>query len=71
MHPTLGIAFISWDPKLLGDTRIEAVELASEFIRQGTEMTFVGFNHNQRLVTSKTNVVDVIDITVMIVSEVS
>jgi hypothetical protein len=27
-------------------------------------MTFVGFNANQRLVTTKTNVVDVIDITV-------
>ena len=31
---------------------------------EGADVTFVGFNHNQRLVTSKTNVVDVIDITV-------
>jgi hypothetical protein len=30
----------------------------------GTEATFVGFNQMQRLVTSKTNVVDVIDVTV-------
>lgn len=33
-------------------------------LTEGAEVTFVGFNHNQRLVTSKTSVVDVIDITV-------
>ena len=40
LHPTLGIAFISWDPKLLGDTPVQAVRLASDFIRQGRNMIF-------------------------------
>jgi len=35
LHPTLGIAFISWDPKLLGDTQLKSVNLAKDFIRQG------------------------------------
>lgn len=30
----------------------------------GAEVTFVGFNHSQRIVTIKTNIVDVTDITV-------
>jgi pro-apoptotic serine protease NMA111 len=64
LHPTLGVAFISWDPKLLGDTQARSVRLATDFIKQGADVTFVGFSHNQRLVTSKTSVVDVIDITV-------
>ena len=35
LHPTLGIAFISWNPTLLGDTHVQAVRLATDFIRQG------------------------------------
>lgn len=40
LHPTLGVAFISWDPKHLGDTQIKAVNLSSEFIRQGRFLTY-------------------------------
>ena len=35
LHPTLGVAFISWNPKLLGDTQVRSVRLATDFIRQG------------------------------------
>jgi pro-apoptotic serine protease NMA111 len=35
LHPTLGIAFISWDPKLLGETQVRSVKLSTDFIRQG------------------------------------
>ena len=39
LHPTLGIAFISWDPKLLGDTQVKSARLATDFIRQGIDLT--------------------------------
>jgi pro-apoptotic serine protease NMA111 len=40
LHPTLGVAFISWDPKLLGNTQVRAVNLSSEFIRQGRFLNY-------------------------------
>jgi len=40
LHPTLGVAIISWDPKLLGDTKVHSARLATEFIREGIKTMY-------------------------------
>ena len=43
---------------------LDKVDTKRALLTTGADVTFVGFNHNQRLVTNKTSVVDVTDITV-------
>ncbi|CAB72237.1 serine protease, involved in lipid metabolism [Schizosaccharomyces pombe] len=60
LHPTQNLAFIKYDPKLLGDTPIQAAKLKDYYVSQGDPVNFFGFNSKSRVVAAKTSVTDVI-----------
>lgn len=64
LHPTQNIAFISYDPKLLADTPVQAAKLSNEHLSQGSSVYFVGVNHSNRIVGTKTVVTDVTTVTI-------
>ncbi|BFZ62081.1 hypothetical protein YB2330_003160 [Saitoella coloradoensis] len=64
LHPTQNFGFIQYDPKLIGETPVEQAQFSEKEIEQGHTVSFVGFNHNNRIVATKTSVADVTAVTI-------
>lgn len=58
MHPLQNYTIIQYDPSLV-QAPVQTAKLSNEYIKQGAEALFVGFNQNYRIVVSKTNVTDI------------
>ncbi|KAF8458516.1 trypsin-like cysteine/serine peptidase domain-containing protein [Kalaharituber pfeilii] len=58
MHPLQNFAVIQYDTSLV-NAPVKAPILSEEPVRQGSSMTFLGFNHNFRVVMGKTTVTDI------------
>ncbi|KAF2835044.1 Pro-apoptotic serine protease NMA111 [Patellaria atrata CBS 101060] len=58
MHPLQNYVIIQYDPSLV-KAPIKSAKLATEFIKQGDEIIFFGFNQNSRPVLAKTVVTDI------------
>ncbi|CAG8534660.1 5821_t:CDS:10 [Paraglomus occultum] len=59
LHPTHNFAFVSYDPKLIGDTPVKSAVLSDRVLTRGHKVMLVAFNHNHRIVCSDTVVTDV------------
>ena len=64
LHPTHNFAFVSYDPKLIGDTPVKSAVLSDRVLARGHKVTLVAFNHNHRIVCSDTVVTDVTSVTI-------
>ena len=58
MHPLHNYAIVQYDASLV-QAPVKSAKLSSEYISQGTQAIFVGFNQNMRIVSCKTMVTDV------------
>ncbi|KAL1957563.1 hypothetical protein VTO42DRAFT_5790 [Malbranchea cinnamomea] len=58
LHPLQNYAIIQYDARLV-QAPVKAARLSTEYIQQGDQPIFVGFNQNLRIVTAKTMVTDV------------
>ena len=58
MHPLQNYAIVQYDPSLV-QAPVQSARLSSEYIKQGTETFFFGFNHNMRPNVVKTAVTDI------------
>ena len=58
LHPLQNYAIIRYDPSLV-DAPVQSATLSTEFIQQGEDTIFFGFNHNYRPVVAKTSVADI------------
>jgi S1-C subfamily serine protease len=56
LHPEHNIAFVQYDPKLLGDTPVQAVTLADRAVHPGDRLWQVGLDGDQKVVSLETNV---------------
>ena len=59
LHPTHNLAFLSYDPSLLGDTPVESAPLSPIELKQGNKTTLVALNHNHVPVCVDTSVTDI------------
>ncbi|CAG8638994.1 14543_t:CDS:2, partial [Ambispora leptoticha] len=64
LHPTHNFAFVSYDPKLIGETPVKSAVLSQRTLMQGHKVTLVAFNHNHRIVCSETVVTDITSVTI-------
>jgi S1-C subfamily serine protease len=58
MHPLQNYTVIKYDPSLV-QAPVQTAKLATDYIKQGDETIFFGFNHNYRPVVAKTVVTDI------------
>lgn len=58
MHPLQNYAIVKYDPSLV-DAPVKTPNLSADFIKQGEETIFFGFNQNLRPVVAKTVVTDI------------
>jgi S1-C subfamily serine protease len=58
LHPLLNFAIVKYDPSLV-DAPVTSAKLSEEHIKQGSTKIFLGYNHNSRVVVSRTTVPDV------------
>jgi S1-C subfamily serine protease len=56
LHPTLNFAVLQYDPALLGDTPVKAVELDGRPLSEGARVWQVGLSRDHEVVESKTTV---------------
>lgn len=63
LHPFQNYTIVQYDPKLV-QAPVKAIPLSEERTKQGSSMTFLGYNHNFRVVVTKTNVTDVTTVAV-------
>jgi len=58
LHPLQNYAIIQYDPSLV-DAPVQSARLSEKYIQHGASTTFLGFNHNLRVVVAKTTVTDI------------
>lgn len=58
LHPLHNYAIVQYDASLV-QAPVKSAKLSTDYITQGTQPIFIGFNQNMRIVTSKTMVTDV------------
>ncbi|KAF2671007.1 trypsin-like serine protease [Microthyrium microscopicum] len=58
MHPLQNYAIIKYDPSLV-QAPVQSAKLATEYVKQGDDTIFFGFNHNYRPVVAKTVITDI------------
>ncbi|CAN6674795.1 pro-apoptotic serine protease Nma111p [Trichomonascus vanleenenianus] len=63
LHPLQNYAIVAYDPKLV-IADIQTARLSKTPLKQGTPVTFMGHNHNLRVVATQTRVTDVTTVTV-------
>src|SRR5699024_9007896 len=54
---------IQYDPSLV-QAPVKSARLSTEYVKQGQEMIFVGFNQNFRIVVAKTAVTDITTVSI-------
>lgn len=63
LHPTQNYAVVKYNPALI-DAPVITPKLSSKRLQRGDKIQFVGFTHNNRLVTSETNVSDISSVSI-------
>lgn len=63
LHPLQNYAIVQYDPQLV-QAPVQSARLSSEYIKQGQETIFVGFNQNFRIVVAKTAVTDITTVSI-------
>ncbi|KAJ5769601.1 Pro-apoptotic serine protease [Penicillium odoratum] len=63
LHPLQNYTIIQYDPSLV-QAPVQSARLSSEFIKQGQDTIFVGFNQNFRIVVAKTAVTDITTVSI-------
>ncbi|KAI9932628.1 hypothetical protein AWENTII_005055 [Aspergillus wentii] len=63
LHPLQNYTIIQYDPSLV-EAPIQSARLSREFIKQGQDTIFVGFNQNFRIVVAKTAVTDITTVSI-------
>lgn len=63
MHPLQNFAVLKYDAKLV-QAPVQSARLSKEYVKQGQEVVFFGFNQNNRPVTVKTSVTDVVTVAI-------
>ncbi|KAK6336578.1 hypothetical protein TWF718_009380 [Orbilia javanica] len=58
LHPLQNYAVVQYDPALV-HAPVRSAKLSTESVRQGSSTVFFGFNHNFRVVTTKTTITDI------------
>ncbi|KAJ6257132.1 hypothetical protein Dda_8017 [Drechslerella dactyloides] len=58
LHPLQNYAVVQYDPSLV-KAPVQSAKLSDENVRQGSPTVFFGFNHNFRVVTTKTTITDI------------
>lgn len=58
MHPLQNYAIVKYDPALV-QAPVQTANLSREYIKQGEDTVFFGFNHNYRPVVAKTVITDI------------
>ncbi|KAI8849018.1 trypsin-like cysteine/serine peptidase domain-containing protein [Chytridium lagenaria] len=64
LHPTHNIAFISYDPALVGETPVKTPVFSDSELVQGHRVSLVALNHNQRPVCIESTVTDITSVTI-------
>lgn len=59
LHPTHNVTFLSYDPKLIGTTPVEAATISKKPLAQGHRVWLAALNTNQRAVGLVTTVTDI------------
>lgn len=63
LHPTQNYAILQYDPSLI-HAPVITPKLSNKRLRRGDKAQFVGITHNNRLVTSETNVTDISSVSI-------
>ncbi|RMJ26944.1 hypothetical protein PHISP_02193 [Aspergillus sp. HF37] len=63
MHPLQNYTIVQYDPSLV-QAPIKSAKLSTEYIKQGQDTIFVGFNQNFRIVVAKTAVTDITTVSI-------
>ncbi|PIG78992.1 nuclear serine protease HtrA2/Nma111 [Aspergillus arachidicola] len=63
LHPLQNYTIIQYDPSLV-QAPVQSAKLSTEYIKQGQDTIFVGFNQNFRIVVAKTAVTDITTVSI-------
>ncbi|KAJ5679895.1 Pro-apoptotic serine protease [Penicillium macrosclerotiorum] len=63
LHPLQNYSIIQYDPSLV-QAPVQSARLSSDYIKQGQDTIFVGFNQNFRIVVAKTAVTDITTVSI-------
>ncbi|KAJ5930233.1 Pro-apoptotic serine protease [Penicillium verhagenii] len=63
LHPLQNYTIIQYDPSLV-QAPVQSARLSTDFIKQGQDTIFVGFNQNFRIVVAKTAVTDITTVSI-------
>ncbi|EPS33130.1 hypothetical protein PDE_08092 [Penicillium oxalicum 114-2] len=63
LHPLQNYTIIQYDPSLV-QAPVQSARLSTEYIKQGQDTIFVGFNQNFRIVVAKTAVTDITTVSI-------
>lgn len=58
LHPLQNFTIIQYDPALV-QAPVKSAKLSTNYVKQGADTIFVGFNQNLRIVVAKTTVTDI------------
>ncbi|CAG7928420.1 unnamed protein product [Penicillium olsonii] len=63
LHPLQNYSIIQYDPSLV-KAPVKSAQLSTNYIKQGQDTIFVGFNQNYRIVVAKTTVTDITTVSI-------
>ncbi|KAL4816659.1 trypsin-like cysteine/serine peptidase domain-containing protein [Aspergillus spinulosporus] len=63
LHPLQNYCIVQYDPSLV-QAPVQSAKLSTEYIKQGQDTIFVGFNQNFRIVVAKTTVTDITTVSI-------
>ncbi|OQE18348.1 hypothetical protein PENSTE_c018G02255 [Penicillium steckii] len=63
LHPLQNYTIIQYDPSLV-QAPVQSARLSTDYIKQGQDTIFVGFNQNYRIVVAKTAVTDITTVSI-------
>jgi pro-apoptotic serine protease NMA111 len=63
LHPLQNFVVVQYDPSLV-KAPVKSAKLSEEYVRQGAQVLFLGFNQNQRVVVCKTTITDITTVAV-------
>lgn len=63
MHPLQNYTIVQYDPSLV-QAPVRSAKLSTEYIKQGQDTIFVGFNQNFRIVVAKSAVTDITTVSI-------
>ena len=63
LHPLQNYSIVQYDPSLV-QAPVQSARLSTEYIKQGQDTIFVGFNQNLRIVVAKTAVTDITTVSI-------